>query len=105
VRAFQPARADGFRGVVVYELEPFAIDPPPDAPWRWAIELDAPAGRARLLEPAPLNAEVTLHVGLAEWVRAIAGIQSPLQAMAAGRWSIEGDVAVAAGLDAMFGGR
>lgn len=104
-RAFQPARTDGFRGVLVYELEPFAIEPPPDAPWRWAIELDAPAGRARLLEPAPLDADVTLHIGLAEWVRTIAGIQSPLQAMAAGRCSIEGDVAVAASLDSMFGAR
>lgn len=105
VRAFQPAEAAGLCGVIAYELEPIAIEPPPDAPWRWAIELDAPAGRARLLEPAPLDAVVTIHIGLADWVRTIAGIQSPIQAMIAGRCSVEGDVAVAARLEWMFGAR
>lgn len=36
--------------MIAYELEPFAIEPPPEAPWRWAIEVDSRAGRARLLE-------------------------------------------------------
>ena len=105
VRSFQPAEAGDLRGVVAYELEPIAIETPPDAPWRWAIELDAPAGRARLIEPAPLDAVVTIHIGLADWVRTIAGIESAVQAMVAGRCSVEGDVAVAARLEAMFGAR
>jgi len=105
VRSFQPAEAGDLRGVVAYELEPIAIDAPPDAPWRWAIELDASAGRARLIEPAPLDAVVTIHIGLADWVRTIAGIESPVQAMVAGRCSVEGDVAIAARLEAMFGAR
>ena len=104
-RGFQPASAAGFSGVIAYELEPYAIDPPPDAPWRWAIEVDSHAGRARLLEPAPPDAAVTLHFGLADWVRVLAGVQNPLVVMASGRCSVEGDVLVAARLEAMFGAR
>jgi hypothetical protein len=103
VRGFQPAYAAGFQGVVAYEIEPFAIAPPPDAPWRWAIEVDARNGRARLVEPAPLDAAVTIYFGLADWLRVAAGLTSPLIAMAAGRCSIEGDVLVAARLESMFG--
>ncbi len=104
-RGFQPARAGGFSGTIAYELEPYAIEPPPDAPWRWAIEVDSRSGRARLLEPAPLDAAVTIHFGLADWVRVLAGKQDPLTAMVAGRCSVEGDVTLAARLEAMFGVR
>ena len=102
---FQPAHAGGFSGMIAYELEPYAIEPPPDAPWRWAIEVDSRAGRARLIEPAPLDAAVTIHFGLADWVRVLAGKQDPLTAMVAGRCSVEGDVTLAARLEAMFGAR
>jgi hypothetical protein len=101
---FQPAGANGFSGVIAYELEPYAIEPPPDSPWRWAIEVDSDTGRARLLEPAPLDAAVTIHIGLAEWVRVIAGLEDALAAMVAGRSSVEGDVVVAVRQEAMFGG-
>jgi hypothetical protein len=104
-RGFQPAHSGGFCGVIAYELEPFAIEPPPDAPWRWAIEVDSRAGHARLLEPAPLDAAVTIHFGLADWVRVIAGVQNAVTAMAAGRCSVEGDVLLAARLETMFGAR
>ncbi|MFI5028756.1 MAG: SCP2 sterol-binding domain-containing protein, partial [Solirubrobacterales bacterium] len=102
-RGFQPAQAGGFSGVIAYELEPFAIEPPPEAPWRWAIEVDSGAGHARLLEPAPLDAAVTIHFGLADWVRVVAGMENPLTAMVAGRCSVEGDVTLAVRLEAMFG--
>jgi hypothetical protein len=102
-RGFQPAHAEGFCGVIAYELEPFAIEPPPEAPWRWAIEVDSVGGRARLLEPPPPQAAVTIHAGLAEWVRVSAGVEDPFTAMAGGRFSIEGDVLLAARLEAMFG--
>jgi putative sterol carrier protein len=46
---------------------------------------------------------VTIHIGLADWVRAIAGSQDALTAMVAGRCSVEGDVGVAVLLEAMFG--
>ncbi|HET7052334.1 MAG TPA: AAA family ATPase [Solirubrobacterales bacterium] len=104
-RGFQPAGAGGFSGTIAYELEPYAIEPPPDAPWRWAIEVDSRAGRARLAEPAPLDAAVTIHFGLADWVRVLAGTQDPLTAMVAGRCSVEGDVTLAARLETMFGAR
>jgi len=103
-RGFQPAAADGFKGVIAYELEPYAIEPPPDSPWRWAIEVDAGAGRARLLEPAPLDAALTVHIGLAEWVRVLAGLEDALSAMVTGRSSVEGDVLLAIRQEAMFGG-
>jgi eukaryotic-like serine/threonine-protein kinase len=104
-RGFQPAQAAGFHGAIAFELQPFAIEPPADAPWRWALEIDAAAGRARLIEPAPLDPAVTIHFGLADWVRVTAGIEHPLSVMATGRCSVEGDVIVAARLEAMFGGR
>lgn len=104
-RGFQPAHAGGFSGTIAYELEPYAIEPPPDSPWRWAIEADSRSGRARLIEPAPLDAAVTIHFGLADWVRVLAGKQDPLTAMVAGRCSVEGDVTLAARLEAMFGAR
>jgi putative sterol carrier protein len=56
-----------------------------------------------VLEPAPLQAAVTIHAGLAEWVRVSAGVQNALTAMAGGRFSVEGDVILAARLEAMFG--
>lgn len=89
--------------MISHQLEPFAIEPPPDAPWRWAIEVDSPAGHARLLEPAPLDAAVTIHFGLAEWVRVLAGVQNAITAMGAGRCSVEGDVILAARVESMFG--
>jgi len=102
-RGFQPAHAAGFSGVVAYELEPLAIEPPPDSPWRWAIEVDSRRGKARVLEPAPLVTAVTVHLGLADWVRVAAGIEDPLAAMVAGRGSVEGDVRLSVRLQAMFG--
>jgi hypothetical protein len=102
-RGFQPAHSGGFCGVIAYELEPYSIEAPPEAPWRWAIEVDSKAGHARLVEPAPLEAAVTIHAGLAEWVRVSAGVQDPVTAMTVGRFSVEGDVLLAARLEAMFG--
>ncbi|HVY78490.1 MAG TPA: AAA family ATPase [Solirubrobacterales bacterium] len=104
-RGFQPSQAAGFRGTIVYELQPFAIEPPPDAPWRWAIEADAKTGRAQLVEPAPLDPAVTIHFGLADWARVMAGVEDPLSVMVTGRGSVEGDVLLAARQEAMFGVR
>lgn len=102
-RSFQPGKAGGFSGTIAYELEPLAIEAARGAPWRWAIEVDSERGRARLVEPAPLDAAVTVHFGLADWVRVVAGTQDPIEAMLAGRCSVEGDVRLAARLEGMFG--
>jgi hypothetical protein len=104
-RGFQPVQAAGFEGAIVFELEPFAIEAPPDAPWRWAIEVDAKTGRAQMIDPAPLDPAVTMRFGLADWVRVVAGLEDPLSAMVGGRCVVEGDVAVAARLEKMFAGR
>jgi class 3 adenylate cyclase len=104
-RGFQPTKAAGFSGTIAYELEPLAIEAPPGAPWRWAIEVDSQQGRARLLEPAPLEAAVTVHFGLADWVRVVAGLQDPLTVMVLGRCSVEGNVRLAMRLEGMFGAR
>ena len=102
-RGFQPGNANGFQGVIAYELEPFAVDAPPDAPWRWAIEMKGTT--ARVIEPAPIDAAVTIYFGLADFVRVIAGDQDPITLMAAGRCRVEGDLEVAALLEPMFGAR
>jgi hypothetical protein len=104
LRGFQPAQAAGFEGIVAYELEPLAIAPPADAPWRWAMAIDSRAGHAQLVEPAPLDAAATVHFGLADWVRVTAGIENPLAAMFSGRCRVEGDVEVAMRLEPMFSG-
>lgn len=104
-RGFQPSRAGGFSGTIAYELEPFVITPPPEAPWRWAIQVDSRAAQARLIEPAPLDAAVTIHIGLADWVRVIAGVEDALTVMVAGHCSVEGDVVLAMRLEDMFGAR
>lgn len=103
-RSFQPSQAAGFTGIVAYELEPFEVEAPPEAPWRWAIEVDSAVGRARLVEPAPLDAAVTIHMGLAQWVRVMAGVDNAITAMAGGHCSVEGDVMLAVRMEAMFGG-
>jgi SCP-2 sterol transfer family len=72
---------------------------------RWAIQIDSRAGKAGLLEPAPLDAELTIHIGLAEWVRVVAGIEGALTVMLAGRCNVEGDTVLAMRQEAMFGGR
>jgi SCP-2 sterol transfer family len=100
---FQPAHSGGFCGTIAYELEPYAIEAPPEAPWRWAIEVDSKAGHARLVEPAPLEAALTIHAGLAEWVRVSAGVQQAVTAMTVGHHSVEGDLILAARLETMFG--
>ncbi len=102
-RGFQPGLADGFEGVIAYELEPFAVEAPPDAPWRWAIQVRG--GHARVLDLAPLDAAVTIHFGLADWVRVLAGVQDPITSMTEGRCRVEGDLMLAARIEPMFSAR
>jgi hypothetical protein len=46
---------------------------------------------------------VTIHFGLADWGRVMAGLEDSLSAMVGGRCVVEGDVSVAARLETMFG--
>ena len=102
-RSFQPSKAGGFSGTVAYELEPLTHASAPTAPWRWALEVDSKRGRARLVEPAPLEADVTVYFGLAAWVRVMTGTLDPIAAMTTGRCSVAGDVRLAVRLEGMFG--
>ena len=89
--------------MIAYELEPYAIE----AAARGALAVGDRSGlkgrSCALVEPAPLEAAVTIHAGLAEWVRVSAGVQNAITAMTVGRFSVEGDVILAARLEAMFG--
>ena len=103
VRGYQPDHARGYHGAtIVYSLEPYAIDPPPDAPWRWAITLGERT--ARLLHTAPMDPDVTIEFGLADWIRVMAGLQTPLTSMSAGRCRIDGDAQLAIRQETMFAG-
>ena len=102
-RGYQPEYASNHHGaVIVYTLEAYAIEAPPDAPWRWAIELGEHT--ARVLDSAPLQSDVSVEFGLADWVRIMAGLQTPITSMAAGRCRIEGDALLALRLEGMFTG-
>ena len=103
-RGFQPAQAGGFSGTIAYEIEPHAIEPPPGAPGAGRSRSTRGAGTARAGRAGALDAAVTIHIGLAEWVRVMAALQAALAAMVAGRCSVEGDVVLAVRLEAMFGG-
>jgi hypothetical protein len=63
---FQPAHPGGFCGVIAYELEHVASEPPPRAPWQWAIEVESMAGSRTA--GAPQGAP-TIHAGRAECAR------------------------------------
>jgi class 3 adenylate cyclase/tetratricopeptide (TPR) repeat protein len=102
-KGFQPSKAGGFAGTIAYELEPLTGAPAPGAPWRWALEVDSRRGRARLVEPAPLDAAVTVYFGLADWVRVMAGTLDPIAAMMNGRCNVAGDIRLAVRLEGMFG--
>jgi class 3 adenylate cyclase len=103
VHGYQPDHARGYHGAtIVYSLEPYAIDPPSDAPWRWAIRLGERT--ARLLDTAPVDPDVTIEFGLADWIRVMAGLQTPLTSMSAGRCRIDGDAQLAIRQETMFTG-
>jgi hypothetical protein len=103
VRGYQPDHARGYHGATIaYSLEPYAIDPPPETPWRWAITLGERT--ARLLQTAPVDPDVTIEFGLADWIRVMAGLQTPLTSMSAGRCRIDGDAQLAIRQETMFTG-
>ncbi len=47
---------------------------------------------------------MAVQFGLADWVRIMAGLQTPITSMSAGRCRIEGDGLLALRLEAMFTG-
>jgi tetratricopeptide (TPR) repeat protein len=99
--AFQPAMAAGFEGAIAFELRPShdGVDPA-GSDW-WTVEVrgrSASARRGRGDDPS-----LSLHVGLADFVRLLSGELNPIQAIVERRFDYEGDFLVAARLADMFG--
>jgi alkanesulfonate monooxygenase SsuD/methylene tetrahydromethanopterin reductase-like flavin-dependent oxidoreductase (luciferase family) len=98
-RAYEPSRADGFEGRIVYELR--RLDPA-DGSSLWS--LDVRDGKASASSGDGRGARVTLRIGVVDFARLAAGTIEPLPLLLDGRATIEGDLAVAARLREMFGG-
>jgi hypothetical protein len=99
--AFQPARALGFEGSLVFELIPSHAGADPAASDWWTLEVrgrSASARRGRSAAP-----DVTLHVTLADFARLVSGELDPVEALLDRRFDYEGDVLLASRLAEMFG--
>jgi len=95
-RRFDPERADGFEGDIVYEL---SEEDGASRAWTLAVR----GGRARSRAgraPAP---RLTVSLALADFVRMAGGDLDPGKALLTGRLHVEGDLSVAARLGEMFG--
>jgi len=95
-RRFDPERAAGFEGDIVYEL---SGDDGASRVWTLAVS----GGRARSRAgraPAP---RLTVSLALADFVRMAGGDLDPGKALLTGRLHVEGDLSVAARLGEMFG--
>jgi hypothetical protein len=101
--SFVPDKAFGFEGTIAYELSTGA-----DAsgcirdPDHWTITVTGEKAVARRGRPA--DPDVSVRIGLADFVRVVAGEINPIGAMLGGLTDVEGDLAVASRLVDMFGG-
>jgi hypothetical protein len=95
-KKFVPAAADGFVGSVTYELRG------EDSLVRvWTVQITPTQAipiAGRLADSA-----LTLKVGLADFIRIIAGELKPVDLVMSGRMQLEGDYMLAAKLGPMFG--
>jgi len=100
---FQPDRAAGFSGAICYELRQAGGPRRPDGVSRaWVIEITRE--RARVRGGRAARPAVTIAVGLADFIRLATGGTNAFDLIAAGKLTIDGDMAVAARLGDMFGG-
>jgi alkanesulfonate monooxygenase SsuD/methylene tetrahydromethanopterin reductase-like flavin-dependent oxidoreductase (luciferase family) len=97
-RGFDPDKAAGFTGAVVYELS--LSDGSRQA---WTIEI-APA-RARVHEGAAPGAALTIRLPLVDFVKIIMNVEYFYPLILDGRMTIEGELNLAFRLAEMFGGR
>jgi alkanesulfonate monooxygenase SsuD/methylene tetrahydromethanopterin reductase-like flavin-dependent oxidoreductase (luciferase family) len=97
-RGFDPDKAAGFEGRLVYELARPATEQPPA---RWTIRVHS--GHATAYQGADNGAQLTIRFTLADFVRIAAGTIDPAEPLLANRASFEGDFALAARLPEMFG--
>jgi alkyl sulfatase BDS1-like metallo-beta-lactamase superfamily hydrolase len=95
---FDPARAAGVDGTIVFDL---GVS---DGTRRcWAI--DVSRGRARARPGGARQAALTIRLALADFIRVNAGASSFYELIAADRVLIEGDLALAGRLSEIFGAR
>jgi alkanesulfonate monooxygenase SsuD/methylene tetrahydromethanopterin reductase-like flavin-dependent oxidoreductase (luciferase family) len=97
-RGFDPRKAGGFRGSVVYELS--LADGTRRA---WTIKVGD--SRARVREGAAAGAAVVIRLPLADFVKIITNAEPFYPLILDGRMKMEGDLSVAFRLAEMFGGR
>jgi putative sterol carrier protein len=95
-QAYQPDKADGFTGELLYELRRAN-----GAVVRWTVVIGPESAHVRAgdaREPA-----LTLKLGVADFVRMAGRDLDPGKALLTGRMDLEGDLAIAARLGEMFG--
>ncbi len=97
-RQFQPGKAAGFDGAIVYDLGMT------DGTRRsWAIEVHD--GRARAHPGASADAALAIRVPLADFIRVLTTAGSFYPLILDGRMTMEGDLGLANRMAEMFGGR
>ena len=103
---FQPDRAAGFSGAICYDLTqagaPGAPAVPGGSPRAWTIDISGE--RAGVRAGRPQHAAVTIGVGVADFIRLVTGGTNAFDLIAAGKLTLDGDMAVAARLGDMFAG-
>ena len=98
VSQYQPDRALGFQGEIVYELRYTTNGSAPD---RWTIAI---AGRTARARPGGTGKPaLTLKVPLADFARIAAREIDPMQPVMEGRLVLDGDLELAMRLGEMFG--
>ena len=97
-RQFEPKLAFGFEGDIAYELAHHGNSKPPA---RWTVRIqDAGATVLPGLDGTPA---VTFRVSVPDFARLVAEEVDPQQLLFAGRFEIEGDIALAMRVPEMFG--
>lgn len=98
VRGFNPRKAGGFSGSVVYQLS--LADGSQQA---WTIEVRG--RRARVRQGGAGDAAVVMRLPLVDFVKIITNVEYFYPLILDGRMTIEGDLNLAYRLAEMFGGR
>jgi SCP-2 sterol transfer family len=103
---FQPDRAAGFSGAICYDLRQAGgtggSGSGNGSSRAWTIDISGE--RARVRPGRPQHAAVIIGVGVADFIRLVTGATNAFDLIAAGRLTLDGDMAVAARLGDMFGG-
>jgi predicted ATPase len=100
-RSFDARQARGFEGDLVYELLDTYDSIGATSSW-WTLEVRG--RRASSRRGTSTDAVLIVHIGLAPFIRLVAGELHPITALTRGLCRIDGDVMLAGRLVEMFGG-